>query len=256
MTNYFGTKQLLDLYRNGVFPMADNRDDPRLFIIDPEIRGVFDLNNFHIPKRLKRTVASQIYQISADYCFERIIKACALEGPKRKDTWINDEIIKLYCQLHLEGHAHSIEVWDQSELVGGLYGVSLGGAFFGESMFSTRPDASKIALVHLVAALKYANYQLLDAQYHNNHLAQFGLKEIMRAKFQILLSNALKIECKFPSAHFSKPPIAVSPFHHLQGQQVAARLQEQDSQKVTAAPLPAQEFLNSLSSGQYCLTLI
>lgn len=246
----------MDLYRNGVFPMADNRDDPRLFVIDPEIRGIFELNNFHIPKRLKRIVAQQPYQISANQCFEDTIIACAELNQKRKATWINDEIIRLYCELNRQSHAHSIEVWENGELVGGLYGVSLGGAFFGESMFSKRPNASKIALVHLVAALKFARYELLDAQYHNNHLEQFGIKEIPRTEFHAILAKALEINCKFPTEYFAKPIIAwpfLQQWEQLEVLPRASHSQSADLADQPAFPARPQGFL---SFGPECLKLL
>ncbi len=238
--------------------MADSRDDERLFVIDPEIRGVFDLNNFHIPKRLKRIVATTPYQISANHCFDLVIKECAKETANRKATWINDEIIRLYSALNAEGHAHSIEVWEDDDLIGGLYGVSLGGAFFGESMFSTRPNASKIALVHLVAALKYADFQLLDAQYHNNHLAQFGLKEIPRFEFHELLKDALRIERHFPTENFTPKTIASSLPVEAQAQQGAAQSVPAQGYQSAQAHLASAHQIGKdcLSSGRFCLQLL
>ncbi len=184
--------------------MADGRDDPRIMLIEPEFRGIFDLENFHIPKRLMREIRKTPFRITTNKNFRAVIEACALTRDNRPQTWINDKIIQLYDALNRIGKAHSIEVWHENELVGGLYGVSIGSAFFGESMFSTMTNASKIALVHLVAALKFANYRLLDAQFHNNHLEQFGIVEIPRAKFKKLLSNALEFECEFPEDNFAK----------------------------------------------------
>lgn len=202
MFEYFGPNEVIELYKQGIFPMADGRDDPRIMLIDPEFRGIFDLDNFHIPKRLKREIRKTPFRISANKNFRAVIEACALTRETRQQTWINDKIIQLYDALNRIGKAHSIEVWHNDELVGGLYGVSIGSVFFGESMFSTMTNASKIALVHLAAALKFANYKLLDAQFHNDHLEQFGILEIPRIEFRKLLNSALLSECKFPEANF------------------------------------------------------
>lgn len=208
MYEKFGPYELLALYKRGVFPMADGRDDPRLLLIDPDYRGIFDLNNFHIPRRLKRHIRKLNYKVTSNQCFKNVIENCALTNNKRNETWINDKIIQLYDALHRLNHAHSIEVWENDVLIGGLYGVSLSGAFFGESMFSFKDNASKIALVHLFAALKFANYKLLDAQFHNNHLEQFNILEITRDEFQNKLKIALNCECTFPIDNFdnSKKP--------------------------------------------------
>lgn len=202
MFEYFGPNEVIELYKQGIFPMADGRDDPRIMLIDPEFRGIFDLDNFHIPKRLKREIRKTPFRISANKNFRAVIEACALTRETRQQTWINDKIIQLYDALNRIGKAHSIEVWHNDELVGGLYGVSIGSVFFGESMFSTMTNASKIALVHLAAALKFANYKLLDAQFHNDHLEQFGILEIPRIEFRKLLNSALLSECKFPETNF------------------------------------------------------
>jgi len=200
MSDRFDTKDLLDCYRRGVFPMADSREDMRLFLMDPDVRGVLPLNQFHVPKRLRKTVRQNKYRVTVDTAFNRIIEACAAPHESRPATWINDAILNLYGALHRQGHAHSVECWtDDNKLVGGLYGVSLGGVFFGESMFSRAVDASKIALVHLVARLKVGGFQLLDAQFHNPHLEQFGLEEISRDEFRAQLAIALQIDADFYS---------------------------------------------------------
>ena len=178
--------------------MADSREDMRLFLMDPDLRGVLPLDRFHVPKRLARTVRQNPFRVTVDTAFNRVIEACAEPHPSRPATWINDAILNLYGALHRQGHAHSVECWNEdNQLIGGLYGVSLGGAFFGESMFSRATDASKIALVHLVARLIVGGYKLLDAQFHNPHLEQFGLIEVIRADFQDLLASALKRDCDF-----------------------------------------------------------
>lgn len=200
MSDRFDTSDLLECYRRGVFPMADSREDMRLFLMDPDLRGVLPLQRFHVPKRLRKTVRQDPFRVTVDTAFNRVIEACAEPHATRPATWINDAILNLYGALHRQGHAHSVECWDEhNQLVGGLYGVSLCGAFFGESMFSRATDASKIALVHLVARLKTGGYTLLDAQFHNPHLEQFGLQEIPRAEFQDQLAIALQIQADFYS---------------------------------------------------------
>lgn len=200
MSSRFGTQELLDCYRRGVFPMADSRDDPSLFLVDPDFRGILPLDAFHIPKRLKRRVCQDPFRVTFDTAFTRVMEACAEPHDGRPNTWINSAIVNLYSALFRDGHAHSVECWDKDRLVGGLYGVSLGGAFFGESMFSRATDASKIALVHLVARLIDRGYVLLDAQFHNPHLEQFGLQEITREEFRARLKRALRIEARFHPA--------------------------------------------------------
>ena len=200
MSDRFDTNDLLNCYRRGVFPMADSREDMRLFLMDPDLRGVLPLDKFHVPKRLARTVRQNPFRITVDTAFNRVIEACAEPHPTRPATWINDAILNLYGALHRQGHAHSVECWNEdSQLIGGLYGVSLGGAFFGESMFSRATDASKIALVHLVGRLIVGGYELLDAQFHNPHLEQFGLEEISRNAFRTRLWSALRVDADFYS---------------------------------------------------------
>ena len=179
--------------------MGDARNDPNLFLVDPDMRGIIPLGDFHVPKRLLRKVKQDPFRVTIDQAFTRVMELCAESAKGRESTWINSPILNLYRSLHREGHAHSIECWDGDNLVGGLYGVALGGAFFGESMFSRATDASKIALVHLVAHLLEDGFVLLDAQFHNPHLEQFGLIEIPRQDFKKLLKDALTVEAKFYS---------------------------------------------------------
>lgn len=198
MSARFGTHDLLACYRRGVFPMGDARDDPNLFLVDPDMRGILPLEAFHIPKRLQRRIKQEPFRVTADTAFSRVMEMCAESADGRETTWINSTILNLYSALHREGYAHSIECWDDSgQLVGGLYGVSLGGVFFGESMFSRATDASKIALAYLVARLIEGGYVLLDAQFHNPHLEQFGLVELPRADFKRRLKVALEVEADF-----------------------------------------------------------
>lgn len=184
---------LLAAYAEGIFPMAERRDDPTLFWVSPEKRGVIPLRGFHVPRRLARTVRSDRFTVTSDVAFIDVMQACAEPAPGRKESWINAEIVRLYTALHTIGHAHSIECWRDGALVGGLYGVSLGGAFFGESMFSRERDASKVALVHLVAHLIRGGFVLLDAQFLTSHLAQFGTREIPRTTYLARLNTALNV---------------------------------------------------------------
>lgn len=188
---------LLRAYSVGLFPMAERRDDSTLYWIDPEKRGILPLDKFHIPKRLRRTVRQGRFDIRCDAAFDEVILNCANSGPGRTETWINDEIVRLYVELFSMGRAHSVEAWLDGDLVGGLYGVSLGAAFFGESMFSHVTDASKVALVHLVARLCKGGYLLLDTQFVTGHLSQFGAMEIHRAGYRDVLARALEENATF-----------------------------------------------------------
>ena len=193
----FGAKELLECYARGVFPMAEDRDDPRVFLLDPDERGVIALDRFHIPRSLAKVVRRDVFHVTVDRCFDTGVDQCAAPARGRENTWINDPIRHLYGELHAEGHAHSLECWHEGKLAGGLYGVSLGGAFFGESMFSRRTDASKVALVHLVARLKAGGYALLDTQFITDHLERFGAATVTRHAYHRLLRAALKTEGNF-----------------------------------------------------------
>ena len=188
---------LLQAYASGVFPMAESRDDNNLFWVDPEVRGVIPLDSFHVPRRLSRVVRSETLEVRVDTAFRQVMESCAGPRPDHSDTWINSQIIDLYCALNEAASAHSVECWHDGELVGGLYGVSLGAAFFGESMFSRVTDASKVALVHLVSRLKYGGYRLLDVQFVTDHLARFGATGIPREDYHELLEEALKHKADF-----------------------------------------------------------
>lgn len=177
--------------------MADARDDDRVFLIDPERRGVIEFAGFHVARRLARTVRADRFEIRTDTAFQQVVAACADAAPGRSETWINGPIERLYGELHLRGHAHSVESWREGRLVGGLYGVALAGAFFGESMFSRETDASKVALVHLVARLAGGGYRLLDTQFLTEHLATFGAVEIPRAEYRRRLARALAAQGDF-----------------------------------------------------------
>ncbi len=193
----FTADDLIDCYRQGVFPMADSRDARTLELIDPDERGVIPLDAFHVSKRLARTVRQDRFEVRIDTAFARVVAECAEPEEDREETWISSDIERLYSQLFARGEAHSVECWRGDELLGGLYGVSLGGAFFGESMFSRETDASKVALVHLVGRLIVGGYTLLDAQFHTDHLSQFGAVELPRRAYQTQLQAALAVQSDF-----------------------------------------------------------
>jgi leucyl/phenylalanyl-tRNA---protein transferase len=182
---------LLRAYAAGIFPMAESADDPELFWVDPDWRGIIPLNGFHVPSRLKRTIRQGLFEIRCDTAFEAVIRGCASPSADRPRTWINDEIVRLYVELFRRGFAHSVESWFEGELVGGLYGVSINAAFFGESMFSWVTDASKVALVQLMAVLIRGGYTLLDTQFVTDHLKRFGAVEVPRADYRRRLAAAL-----------------------------------------------------------------
>ena len=190
---------LVRAYAAGVFPMAESADDPELFWVDPRRRGILPLDAFHVARRLRRVVRRRIFEIRCDSAFEDVIRACSEASEKRPNTWINDEIVRLYAALFARGAAHSVECWRDDRLAGGLYGVSLGAVFFGESMFSRENDASKVALVHLVARLRLGGFRLLDTQFLTPHLARFGGIEISRTRDHRLLAGALSYRAVFSS---------------------------------------------------------
>lgn len=182
---------MLRAYSIGLFPMAEARDSERLYWLDPEQRGILPLQGFHLPRRLLRTVLSGPYEVTVDQDFPGVIAGCAEPKPGRDETWINPEIERLFTTLASMGHAHSVETWQDGKLVGGLYGVVLGAAFYGESMFSRARDASKVALAHLVARLRLGGFTLLDTQFVTAHLSQFGAIEIPRTRYKQILAAAI-----------------------------------------------------------------
>lgn len=188
---------LLKAYACGIFPMAESADDPGLYWIEPERRGVIPLDGFTITSRLARTVRSDRFEIRIDNDFEAVMDGCAQPAEGRTSTWINPRIRKLYCDLFERGFCHSVEAWEDGQLVGGLYGVRLGRAFFGESMFHRARDASKVALVHLVGRLKAGGFTLLDTQFVTDHLRSFGAVEVSRRQYHSLLAHALEGEGDF-----------------------------------------------------------
>ncbi len=196
---------LLKAYACGIFPMAESADDPALYWIEPDMRGIIPLDGFHLSDRLKRTVRTTPFTVWVDRDFDAVIDGCAEEKPDRARTWINDRIRKIYRGLFDHGHCHSVEVYDGAALVGGLYGVSLGRAFFGESMFHRARDASKIALVHLIARLRAGGYRLLDTQYVTEHLKSFGAVEVQKRRYHRLLEDALVGESNFAALAIDCP---------------------------------------------------
>ncbi|AHB47923.1 leucyl/phenylalanyl-tRNA--protein transferase [Hyphomicrobium nitrativorans NL23] len=196
---------LLKAYSCGIFPMAESADDPALYWIEPQHRGILPLDDVHVPRRLAKTVRAGAMRVTVDTDYEGVIEGCAAERVGRRSTWINGRIRGLYRDLFRLGHCHTVEVWDEDRLVGGLYGVALGGAFFGESMFSYERDASKIALVHLAGRLIAGGFTMLDTQFVTDHLRQFGTIEIDRDAFHLQLDEALKL-----SADFMRLPLDTS----------------------------------------------
>lgn len=196
---------VLKAYACGIFPMAESAEDPTIYWIEPRERGILPLDEFHLPRRLARAVRQRDYEIRVDHDFEAVVSGCAEPGPGRRKTWINSEIRRLYRDLFEIGHVHTVEVWRDGSLTGGLYGVSLGAAFFGESMFHRERDASKIALVHLVARLRAGGFELLDTQFVTEHLKRFGAIEIPRKRYQRMLEQAI-----VKPADFSQLPIPSS----------------------------------------------
>jgi leucyl/phenylalanyl-tRNA--protein transferase len=182
---------LLKAYACGIFPMAESADDPALYWIEPPLRGILPLNDVHVPRRLARTVRQGTFEVRVDSDFEGVINGCAASRPGRRTTWINTKIRSLYRELYNTGYCHTVETYSGGHLVGGLYGVALNGAFFGESMFSYERDASKVALVYLCSRLVAGGFTLLDTQFVTDHLKQFGALEIGRAQFHALLERAL-----------------------------------------------------------------
>ena len=203
---------VLRAYAEGVFPMAERREDTELYWVSPDRRGIIPLDAFHVPRRLARTVRSDRFTVTNDVAFVDVMRACAEPAPGRQQSWINAEILRLYTALHASGHAHSLECWRDGKLVGGLYGVSFGAAFFGESMFSRERDASKVALVHLVAHLIEGGYELLDTQFITEHLARFGTIEIPRAEYMSRLKHAIGRHAYWsaPSGNAVSPSLSVA----------------------------------------------
>lgn len=208
---------LLRAYSIGLFPMAESAEDDQLFWVDPEKRAIFPLDTFIVSRSLAKTVRSDRFEVVVDRDFDAVIEACAAPAPDREKTWINDEIRRLYRQLFDMGFAHTVECWREGQLVGGLYGVALRGAFFGESMFHRERDASKVALAHLVARLRAGGFHLLDTQFMTTHLASLGAIEISRESYHRALEEALCVVANF---HVWKPEEIVS------GRQALAALED------------------------------
>ncbi|GIL00241.1 MAG: leucyl/phenylalanyl-tRNA--protein transferase [Alphaproteobacteria bacterium] len=188
---------LLKAYACGIFPMAESASDPGLFWVEPDLRGIIPLDAFHVPASLRKFMRREPFEVRVDTDLEAVIAGCAQATPERPKTWINQRIRRLYLQLHAIGHCHSVECWRDGELVGGLYGVRLGAAFFGESMFSRRPNASKVALVHLVHRLVTGGFRLLDTQFTTDHLRRFGAIDVPRERYSRLLAEAVAADADF-----------------------------------------------------------
>lgn len=188
---------LLKAYSCGIFPMAESADDPALYWIEPQQRGLLPLDSVHVPRRLARNVRRQTFDIRVDHDFAGVIRGCSASRSGRRSTWINARIRELYGELFQSGYCHTVEAWQGARLVGGLYGVALGGVFFGESMFSRQSDASKVALLHLIARLIHGGFTLLDTQFVTEHLRQFGTMEVDRAEFHTILETALEHDGDF-----------------------------------------------------------
>lgn len=197
MSSPLTADQILRAYALGVFPMARQHDDPKLYWVDPEKRGILPLKDFHLPRSLKKVLKRGAFEMKVDTAFDQVLELCAESTARRPETWINSEIVRLFTDLHHAGLAHSVESWQDGKLVGGLYGLSLGSAFFGESMFSRATDASKAALAYLAALMKKGGYTLLDTQFVTEHLAQFGAVEIPRRDYLRLLAQALDRPASF-----------------------------------------------------------
>src|SRR5215475_1267589 len=210
---------LLKAYACGIFPMAESADDPALYWIEPERRGIIPLDRFHIPGRLARTIRSDRFSVSVDRDFDAVLDGCSEPMPGRSRTWINGRIRTLYRKLYQRGDCHTVEVYEDEQLVGGLYGVSLGRAFFGESMFHRARDASKVALVHLVARLRAGGYRLLDTQYVTEHLRTFGAVEIPKRRYHRLLEEALRGEADFSALDTKRPVTGGQALEIVHGQQ-------------------------------------
>lgn len=214
---------LLKAYACGIFPMAESADDPALYWIEPQSRGILPLDRVHVPKRLARTIRSGRFEIRVDTSFDGVIGGCAASRPGRRSTWINARIRHLYGALFAQGHCHTIETWADGRLVGGLYGVALDGAFFGESMFSTETDASKVALIYLVARLLHGGFSLLDTQFVTEHLRQFGTIELDKGPFHCALERALQQRADFNALDPGASPDAVLEIVHGAARRVAHR---------------------------------
>jgi leucyl/phenylalanyl-tRNA---protein transferase len=214
---------LLRAYASGIFPMADARDADEIYWVEPERRGVLPLDGFHLSKSLAKMLKSERFETTVDGAFAQVVEMCAAVADDRPSTWINGQIEIAVAKLHATGYAHSIETWQNGILVGGLYGISLGGAFFGESMFSRATNASKVALAHLVARLRFGGFALLDCQFNTPHLASMGAIEISRDDYRVSLSSALRLDPDFFSFGAS-PPLTTSVSGPVSGWRIAQSL--------------------------------
>ena len=206
MQDQLTAELLLDAYRRGVFPMSEARDDPDVFWVNPVRRGIFPLGHFHISRSLKRIILKEDYTVTVSQAFPDVVRACA----ERPETWINETIFELYCDLAKKQHAHSVEIWSDGQLIGGVYGVIIGAAFFGESMFSRKKNASKIALAYLHHRLLHTGFLLFDTQFLTRHLASLGAIEISRAGYRFKLQHALESRADFLSPDYSVSTLSVT----------------------------------------------
>lgn len=202
---------LLHGYSIGIFPMAEHRGDPEIFWVDPRRRGILPLDRFHLSRSLRKTILKDAFRVTVNHCFSDVVDGCA----DRSETWISAEIRKMYIALHHAGKAHSVEIWQDGQLSGGVYGVTLGAAFFGESMFSRRTDASKIALAYLVDRLNAAGFLLFDTQFITDHLASLGAVEITRATYHLQLETAIAAQADF-TAPTDPAPYDPAPYDVVQ----------------------------------------
>ena len=211
---------LLKAYASGIFPMAESSSDQALYWIEPEHRGIIPLHDFHVSRSLRKTCRQQLFEVRIDTAFDRVVDMCSQKTKTRDSTWINDRIRTLYGQLFRMKFCHSVECWQDEALVGGLYGVRIGSAFFGESMFARKRDASKVALVHLVARLNAGGFTLLDTQFINDHLKQFGAFEVPRATYHEMLEDALAREADFEAFERDDSPETVLDLALMRGEAV------------------------------------
>ncbi|MFM8746568.1 MAG: leucyl/phenylalanyl-tRNA--protein transferase [Aestuariivirga sp.] len=200
---------LLRAYAAGIFPMAESAEDSALYWVEPEERGIIPLDGLAISRSLRKRLRAHTYTVKIDHDFPAVIAACAEKTPERRTTWINSRIVALYTQLHRMGCCHSVECWREGRLLGGLYGVRIGAVFFGESMFSRADDASKVALVHLVARLNFGGFRLLDAQFVNDHLARLGAVAVPRGDYHRMMEPLLAAEADFSAFAQDDDPDAV-----------------------------------------------
>lgn len=243
---------LMRAYASGIFPMSDARDDPDTFWIEPEMRAILPLEGFKLSKSLAKTIRQDRFRVTTDQAFSRVIATCAAKDKGRQDTWINSDIEDAFCELHRRGHAHSVECWEDDELVGGLYGLAMGRAFFGESMFSRATDASKVALAWLVARMRVGGFTLLDCQFMTSHLQSLGAVEMSQADYLILLQQSLGRDYQASVVFSSSPassgvPVGAGDWGALDGVLATGAGPVSDDFSSTAASSPGKLILQALT---------